>query len=188
MSEEQIIRHCAPTLARIKTGSLFSCPCKDRAQLLSTIRQLNRKLVSKGLRLIPLRFSPTTALLYLYRPSQLRADLRTSAATELLAGCGYRCDRCEHCIVQLTQRLRHQEGFPHEIGLFLGYPPEDVRGFMEDGPCAAKCTGCWKVYGDEIAAQKRFDQYKKCTQIYRDRWSKGCPIDKLAVPDRKTAP
>ena len=30
MSEELMVRQCAPTLAGIKTGSLFPCPCTSR--------------------------------------------------------------------------------------------------------------------------------------------------------------
>ena len=52
------------------------------------------------------------------------------------------------------QRLGQAAEFPHEIGLFLGYPPEDVQGFLENRLC--KCVGCWKVYGDEQAAQNGF--------------------------------
>ena len=29
MSEDYLIRNCAPTLAGIKTANLFSCPCPD---------------------------------------------------------------------------------------------------------------------------------------------------------------
>ena len=35
MSEELVIRQAAPTLAGIKTGSLFPCPCEDKAALLA---------------------------------------------------------------------------------------------------------------------------------------------------------
>lgn len=45
MSEEILIRQGAPTLAGIKTGSLFPCPCEDREDLLADIRRLNRRLV-----------------------------------------------------------------------------------------------------------------------------------------------
>ena len=44
MSEEILIRQGAPTLAGIKTGSLFPCPCENREALLTDIRQLNRRL------------------------------------------------------------------------------------------------------------------------------------------------
>ena len=40
MSEELVIRQAAPTLAGIKTGSLFPCPCEDKAALLAEIRDL----------------------------------------------------------------------------------------------------------------------------------------------------
>ena len=47
MSEGILIRQGAPTLAGIKTGSLFPCPCEDREDLLADIRRLNRLLVDR---------------------------------------------------------------------------------------------------------------------------------------------
>ena len=58
MSEELVVRQCAPTLAGIKTGSLFPCPYENRETLLMEIRQYNQVLVPKGLCLLPLRFIP----------------------------------------------------------------------------------------------------------------------------------
>lgn len=182
MCDASLIKNCAPTLAGIKTGSLFTCPCEDEKQLRSWIRQTNNILVPKGLRVLPLRFSEKRALIYIYRPSKLSADLSGSQASELLCSQGYRPGSCENCVVQLADKLRRQQGFPHEIGLFLGYPVEDVKGFMECGPQCCKMSGCWKVYGDETAAKKRFDQYKKCTRVYCDKWSKGSPLSRLTVP------
>jgi len=89
MAEEILIRQGAPTLAGIKTGSLFPCPCEDREALLSDIRKLNRRLSPKGLCLLPLRFLAGQALLYLYRPAGLRRDLRDAQASELLRQAGY---------------------------------------------------------------------------------------------------
>lgn len=181
MSDEYLVRHCAPTLAGIKTASLFTCPYESREALLGTIRELNRRLKVKGLRILPLRFSEKKALIYLYRPRQLSTDLADSTAASLLERCGYSTGNCEKCVVRLVQKLRRQEAFPHEIGLFLGYPPEDVRGFMDHGPDCCKCSGCWKVYGDEEAARKKFAQYKKCTRVYQEQWAKGKDIERLTV-------
>ena len=89
MAEEILIRQGAPTLAGIKTGSLFPCPCEDREALLSDIRKLNRRLSPKGLCLLPIRFLAGQALLYLYRPAGLRRDLRDAQASELLRQAGY---------------------------------------------------------------------------------------------------
>ena len=88
MSEDYLIRNCAPTLAGIKTASLFTCPCEDRDALLSDLRRMNKWLTPKGLRILPLRFSGKKALIYLYRPKQLTADLSDEVAAMLLESSG----------------------------------------------------------------------------------------------------
>lgn len=181
MSEKDLVRNCAPTLAGIKTGSLFTCPLESRESVLNSVRRMNKRLAPKGLRVLPLRFSDNKALIYCYRPDRLRRDLRQNAAEEILQQQGYHPGSCEKCVMHLAKKLRQQKDFPHEIGLFLGYPAEDVRGFMELGPDCCKCTGCWKVYGDEDAAKQKFAQYKKCTRVYCDQWDKGTDIERLTV-------
>lgn len=181
MSDDYIVRNCAPTLAGIKTGNIFACPYESKEEVLRSVRQMNRRLVPKGLRMVPLRFSDSKVLIYLYRPKYLSADFTDATAVRLLRRYGYNEGNCEKCVVRLAQKLRSQEEFPHEIGLFLGYPPEDVRGFIDQGPDCCKCAGCWKVYGDEEAAKKKFAQYKKCTRVYCDQWEKGKDIERLAV-------
>ena len=179
-----IVRHCSPTLAGLKTGSLFSCPYGNRTQLTCELRALNRKLVPKGLRVIPLSTLRGRALIYLYRPRRLKNDLANDEASALLAEYGYPVDGGERCLVKLAEKLRSHEAFPHEIGLFLGYPPEDVRGFIENQAAHAKLNGCWKVYGDVNMARKVFEKYKKCTSVYCTLWKRGKSIERLAVADR----
>ena len=177
MSEELIVRHCAPTLANLKTGSLFVCPITDRASFFSSLRSLNELLVPKGLRALPLRIREYSALIYLYRPSRLKKDLEDPAAIKILQDHGYSC--YGKCLPKLIERVRASEEFPHEIGLFLGYPPEDVQGFLDHRPC--KCSGCWKVYGDENKAKKTFDLYKKCERVYCQQLARGIDIKRLTV-------
>ena len=181
MSEEILVRQGAPTLAGIKTGSLFPCPCEDREALLSDIRKLNRRLSPKGLCLLPLRFLPGQALLYLYRPAGLRRDLRDVQASELLRQAGYGDESCERCVARLVCRFRESSEFPHEVGLFLSYPPEDVQGFIDHRACDFKCAGLWKVYSDEARARRLFDRFKRCTEDYCARWRAGSDIGQLAV-------
>lgn len=181
MSEDYIIRNCAPTLAGLKAGSIFTCPYESMEAVRHSIRQLNDRLRGKGLRILPLRFSGEKALIYLYRPKKLSADLSNTKAASLLRFYGYDTESCEKCVVHLARKLRQQTDFPHEIGLFLGYPAEDVHGFIENNACDCKCVGCWKVYGDEDAAKKKFDLYKKCSRIYYSQWSSGKAIEKLTV-------
>ena len=184
MSEEMIVRHCSPTLAGIKTGNLFSCFYSSKTQLTREIRILNQKLGPKGLRVLPLRMKEGRALIYLYRPKALAADLADRQAREILEEKEYVPAQADRCIVRLIQRLETQEEFPHEIGLFLSYPPEDVLGFIQNKAENHKCSGCWKVYGDEERAKALFQKYKDCTRAYCLRWQQGQPIEGLAVADQ----
>ena len=109
MSEEILIRQGAPTLAGIKTGSLFPFPCEDHEALMTDIRKLNRRLTPKGLCLLPLRFLPGQVLLYLYRPAGLRRDLRDVQASELLRQAGYGDESCERCVARLACRFRESK-------------------------------------------------------------------------------
>ena len=154
MSEENLVRQCAPTLAGIKTGTIFPAPFTSLAELTAEIRELNRILVPKGLRLLPLRYQDHTALLYLYRPAELRVDLKDQLAEALLADAGYSGKSSEQCVAYLAKRFRSGGEFPHEVGLFLSYPPQDVRGFIENHAVNYKCAGLWKVYGDEALARR----------------------------------
>lgn len=182
MSEELVLLHCAPTLAGLKTGSLFSCLYSSEAELRRQVRDWNRRLVPKGLRVLPLRYRDGRGLIYLYRPDRLGRDLGDPVAGRLLEQWGYPQGDADRCVRRLMSRLREGEDFPHEIGLFLGYPPVDVDGFIHQGPRKCKLVGDWKVYGDPHAAEKKFAQYKKCTAVYRDCHRRGRTVEQLTVP------
>ncbi len=117
-----------------------------------------------GIRILPLRYRDGRALIYAYRPSKLSQDLQQADACSLLEKRGYTFGAPERCIIQLMQRLADGGEFPHEIGLFLGYPPEDVSGFIENRAKGYKCVGEWKVYGDADKAKETFAEYRKCTE------------------------
>lgn len=181
MSEEILVRHCSPTLAGLKTASLFACRFADAGEMERCIDRWNGKLARKGIRVLSLRYQAGSALIYVYRPFQLARDLHRGEARALLGERGYAPGTSEQHLCELMRRLSEQEEFPHEIGLFLGYPPEDVWGFIEHEARDYKCVGCWKVYGDEAAAQKLFARYQKCTDIYCALFARGRSIERLAV-------
>ena len=102
-------------------------------------------------------------------------------AQDILQQAGYPCGGCQRCVAKLIRRFRESGEFPHEVGLFLSYPPEDVKGFIEHRACDFKCAGLWKVYGDVEKARRMFDQFKKCTEIYCALWRSGSDIGQLTV-------
>lgn len=181
MLEDQIILYCAPTLAGIKTGNLFTCAYESKRQIASEINKLNRRIVPKGLCVLPLKFQRNRVLIYVFRPNILENDLSREEALKLLAKAGYQADTARQCIMELIHRLNESEGFPHEIGLFLGYPPEDVEGFIENKSQNYKCVGCWKVYGNEEEAKRQFMRFDKCTKCYYRYLRSGLGLDQLAV-------
>ena len=178
MPEELIIQQASPTLAGLKTGSLFTCPFQSEMQIRADIEQLNERLAPKGVQLRILRLR-RRALLYLYRPSHLQKDFAEDDVAEILSAYGYSAGDVEGCISRLGEKICACEDFPHEIGLFLGYPAEDVRGFIEGGAC--KCVGCWKVYGDADSARQRFAMFRKCTKVYSRLYERGKSIERLTV-------
>lgn len=179
--EHLIIRHCAPTLAGIKTGCLFSCPIGTKSQLHAHLTSANRQLNGKDVFVDVLRARGERALILVYRGKRLEKALQDKNILDFLAAYGYRRDSVGYCIRHLKKRFAAEEKFPHEIGVFLGYPLADVAGFIENGGKKCKHSGCWKVYGDECKAVKMFERYNKCKRIYLKLFSSGRSLDQLTV-------
>ncbi|MCR5214423.1 MAG: DUF3793 family protein [Eubacterium sp.] len=184
MSDEMIIEYCSPTLAGIKTGNLFSCEYSDYSLLVKDLRRVNSIFINKGIKAIPIGCLNHRALIYIYRPSFLEKDLCDKDASILLKELGYDVENSMSCIKCLSNKLKgikSNKEFPHEIGLFLGYPFEDVKGFIDHQGECSKCIGCWKVYGDVPKAEDIFNRYKRCTKDYVSRFKMGMTLDQLAV-------
>ena len=181
MPEQLLIDHCAPTLAGLKTGNMFPVSIEPGQDITDELRQLNRLLRKKGIRVVIFRKTEKKALLYLYRPDYLDKDLCCPEALQILKEKGYCCGSTGSFVVQLIRHMTEDEEFPHEVGLFLGYPPEDVQCFIENSRRGVKCTGCWKAYGNEEEARKTFAKFRKCTDVYRRELSKGRSLLQLTV-------
>ena len=181
MSEDKIVRKCAPTLAGLKIGNLFNCIGESGAGIRDDIRSVNRRLGAKGIRAVPVRRKDGSTLVYLYRPKMLEQYFEEPDVRALLEQFGYPEESPECCVSLLAQKLNREQDFPHEIGLFLGYPAEDVKGFIENHSECSKCVGNWKVYGDVQSAQKKFAAFRKCTEVYCREFRKGVSLEKLTL-------
>ena len=74
MSEEMIIKHCAPTLAGLKTGNIFSASYDSEAELNHDIARLNDRIYHKNLKAVILRARSGRALIYI----TVRISLQTT--------------------------------------------------------------------------------------------------------------
>lgn len=179
--EKYLINQCSPTLASLKTGSIFTINDAAYGRISAEIEHWNRMLRKKSLSLFLLKFKSNTALVYLCRKSQLGEDLSREGVAEFLHGYGYENTDVDYAISLLRQRLRESEEFPHEIGLFLGYPLGDVEGFIKNAGQNSLCRGCWKVYCNECDTMKLFCKFRKCREVYTRLFSEGTPVMKLTV-------
>ncbi len=179
--ENYIVEHCAPTLANLKTGTLFCVDTRESAELLRQIGLWNGFLRGKGISIMLLRQGEHKALVYLYRRSQLERDLKTEGVAEFLHSLGYNSQRTSETLERLRERFEEEAGIPHEIGVFLGYPLCDVIGYIRNRGRNSKLTGCWQVYGDVDKAAKLFAKYRKCSNVYSKLWNEGRSVQQLTV-------
>lgn len=179
--EEKIISYCAPTLAGMKTASLFSSKYEEEEALQIDLSYANSKLNKKGVFLEVLKRDGDFVLIYVYRKRKLENDLMQDDIKKLLYEYGYQNCRLDDCIERLKCRLSESEEFPHEIGVFLSYPFQDVLGFIKEKGKNWKICGIWKVYHDENEALKIFAKFKKCTDVYRHVFANGRTLTQLTV-------
>ena len=117
----------------------------------------------------------------MFRPDRLEKDLSQPSVQNVLKTFGYTDYKVGASIKHLKQRVGENTCFPHEIGLFLSYPVEDVIQFIRQKGCNYKCCGVWKVYCDEAFSQKMFARYRKCTEVYLRVFDRGRSISALTV-------
>ena len=67
MLESGVVTNCAPTLAGMKSGNLFTYRYTSRATTLGEIKDLNRKLNVRGVYVEALLWRKETVLIYTYR-------------------------------------------------------------------------------------------------------------------------
>ena len=143
MLDRAIIDHASPTLARLKLGNLFNYPVNEDFD--AEFADLRALLAGKGVALSVLRKTRDKALVYVYRANELARALRNDGVRRLLKSCGYARFDVSGALETLNLRLNDTNAFPHEIGVFLGYPLEDVLRFIENG--GRNCLACGWLRG-----------------------------------------
>lgn len=179
--EKMLIEHCSATLASIKMANLFNISFDDVKDLEEQICYWNKSMQKKGIHLFVLKITNGKALVYVYRKKSLERCLENPFILDFLRKYGYENGEIEESLNHLKTRMIQNEGFPHEIGVFLDYPLKDVEGFIENKGKNFKISGMWKVYANENETEKLFARYKKCREIYIRLWKQGKSVMQLTV-------
>lgn len=173
--EHKLAYHTAPTLLGIKPASLVSIREDETDD--KEIAEFNAKAGSKGLKIRVICKCKSHSLIMLYSSDRLAKQLWSEKNAEVLWQYGYNTQMTlDEMLDHLAMRVQNSSGFPHEIGIFLGYPIEDVRGFIENSGGNFKLCGYWKVYGDTEKAMRTFENYDRCRIFLCNKLSHGADI------------
>lgn len=141
----QLALHCSPVLTGLKISNLF------------IVSNEYERMVYEIFKKSPISISviwrskeKTTFLLY--NKKRVEEYLDNEEVRELMISFGYVKPKLYSILVELRSRYTNYKEmgteFPHELGILLGYPVEDVAGFIENKGKNFLCTGYWKVYGN----------------------------------------
>ncbi len=108
-------------------------------------------------------------LLLLFRGDLLAELLERKPVQAILHRAGYpEVSDLDGLLAELQRRLR-RDGFPHEIGVFLGYPLKDVLGFMGWARIPFTCQGPWKIYGRQEDSLRLAETHRQCRRRMVER-------------------
>ena len=171
---ELVVIHCAPTLKDVKCSSLVCL-----ASLSSFDGKELKGLERKGLSFRFLTNRKGCPLLFLYRKKRLE-DVIEGEASAPLSSLGYDTSSVERTLDRLEMRMM-EDDFPHEIGILLGYPLDDVRSFVENRGENFILSGVWKVYHNPEKAKRTFRLYSECTKCLISEYEKEKELYRLCV-------
>ena len=163
--EYNLAYSCAPCLAGIKPSNLFSISAEDFKQFFLLDKDL---LEAKGFFLKVLCACERGVQILLYKKDSLETLIKDERVQDMLALLASR--------MHSSQADRHCKrccSFPHEIGLFLGYPVYDVLEYYRRNGEGCIFSGYWKVYSDAEKAAEIFNRYNECKKHFALQIEKG---------------
>lgn len=159
--ETQLALQCAPLIAGLKLSNLLIIPLS----LLPKVKQL---LKGSWISYYVLYITGHKATVLLYSRTKMEDYLCDPAVTSFLVKEGYEDVSCEGVLAEFRKRcldyVQNNAGYPHEIGIILGYPLEDIVGFIEHQGQNYLYTGYWKVYCNVEEKINLFERYEKAKE------------------------
>lgn len=173
----QLAFQCAPLIAGLKISNLLIIQYED-------FRKVRQILKNSGISYSVLAVKGQKATILLYNKRELEEYLAKKKVSELLERMGYRENTLEEILSAFRSRyVRYTEegwAFPHEMGVLLGYPAEDVEGFIRNGGDHFLYVGYWKVYEDLSAKMQLFRRFEEAEKALLEMVSNGVSITEIA--------
>lgn len=155
--EVRLALQCAPLITKIKISNLLTVSSKESDRI-------HAILAGTEIESYCLYRQREQSIYFLYDRSELEKCLQEISIKQALAGYGYpnvEIAGILECLCKRYAAFRNGEGnFPHEMGILLGYPIEDVEGFVKNEGENYLYAGYWKVYKDVEDKKLLFDSYE----------------------------
>lgn len=182
-TELQLGLQCAPVIAGMKVSNLFTISASKIEELYQSLKKTN---LSHHL----LYLGSKRAVFLIYKRGELVRHLKTPEVERYLMEFGYQDSDLEEVLSLFVKRyssyMRTRKGFPHELGLLLEYPIEDVKGFIENQGKNFLHSGYWKVYGQVEEKMNLFQKFEEAqTEIAGYLCSKRKICEILSFYERK---
>ncbi len=176
----KLAQYCAPTLAGIKPSSLIAVRREEWDEIKRGLTRSARVFAGRQIFFRRVSHFKNRVLLLVYRRDLLQKQLAMHENQMILTRYGYAPGMpLDGMLGVLAGRIWAQGAFPHEIGVFLGYPAVDVLGFIENEGKNYSICGCWKVYGDPVEARRLFSAYDYARCYFCERVQGGEEIQNI---------
>ncbi|QHQ62559.1 DUF3793 family protein [Anaerocolumna sedimenticola] len=159
---------CMPTLLKIKPATLVNFQKKYIENTNHFFIVLNKESEQFQCSYEILYEDNRAYFIILYQTKLLRDVLNRFCENDILIRSGYLPggDNFNKNLINLKKRFQNFKNgnsveFPHEVGIFLGYPILDVEEFIKNNGENYILCGYWKVYHKAEEAGKTFDQFRK---------------------------
>ena len=174
----RIVTQCAPVLKGVKISNLISVKPGQNRQVKSYL---------KGTRVTCtlLYTDKRKEILFLYRCDMLENYLRKAEVKHFLQSYGYLDTGIAGIFIRLRSRYRNyaagNQEFPHELGVLLEYPVQDVEDFIRFKGKHCLMERYWKVYHDPEGAKRTFRIYDEARETAMEEILAGYPLLRVAV-------
>ena len=170
------------------------CDTQVRLQASLQAMRFTQRFGTRGVRCDVLAVGRGRALILVSRAEGLQGLIDQADVAEFLAQAGLDVLGPRQLVRSLRLRMAGFErsrgdqagpldegdvAFPHEVGVVLGYPLADVRGFIEhDGRDELAC-GVWKAYTNPAQARRRWGEMRACRSAAMRRYACGAGLSEL---------
>jgi hypothetical protein len=176
-----IVGYIAATIARKKPATLMTLS-KIHNMLFELWDKFSKELFyTNHIDYHELRRNNISRTILFYHGPKMEELLNEKEIKQFLSDQGYKTDSLENVLSTLKRRyssFQSSQMFPHEIGIFLGIPLKDVKGFMKLSSLPrAKISGKrWVIYGDLEISLEVMEEYKEAESKVRGLLSLKDPI------------